>query len=111
MAMDCDRAGIVVRRIDATAQNTVHAAAGHSARQAARMALPEATMGDSDHGCEVDVNADQLRKLIKVEYWPNTNQWRILIVGWAVGYWDNEEEARSRAKYARAALLDKLQDK
>jgi len=50
-----------------------------------------------------------MKQLITVEYWPNTNKWRILVAGVAVGYWDDESEARMRVRQARreshAALL------
>lgn len=52
------------------------------------------------------MNAAQARKYIQVQYWPNTNQWRILVAGSAVGYWDKEEDARLRAKVARAQLVE-----
>ena len=50
------------------------------------------------------------RRLITVEYWPNTNKWRILVAGVAVGYWDNEDEARTRARHARRELLEVIKE-
>lgn len=55
MALDCDRAGLRSRGPISTAPHTVHTVARHSARQAARMALPAPTMGDSGDDCEDSV--------------------------------------------------------
>lgn len=41
---------------------------------------------------------------ITVEYWPNTDKWRILVAGVAVGYWSTKEEAETRARQARREL-------
>jgi hypothetical protein len=48
------------------------------------------------------------RQLVTVEYWPNTNKWRILVGGVAVGYWDSEDEARTRARQVRRSLIEQL---
>ena len=55
VAMDCDCAGVRSVWHVATTQDAVHAAPGHSVRQAARMAVSPATMGDSGHDCEDSV--------------------------------------------------------
>jgi len=46
------------------------------------------------------------RRLITVEYWPHTAKWRILVAGVAVGYWEQEEEARMRARQVRRGLIE-----
>jgi hypothetical protein len=46
-----------------------------------------------------------IKHAVSVEYWPNTNQWRIMIAGVAAGYWDNESAAVERAKEVRKALI------
>lgn len=83
------------------------AAPGTSGRRAALVVRRDAADG-ADYICEVGMNARQARKLIKVQYWPNTNQWRILVAGSAVGYWDDKDEADLRARSARRGLVESL---
>lgn len=45
-----------------------------------------------------------MKNLITVEYWPNTDKWRILVAGVPVGYWPTKEEAETRARQARREM-------
>ena len=52
------------------------------------------------------MKANQARKIITVEFWPNTGKWRILVAGVAIGYWTTKDEADLRARQARRGLIE-----